>query len=64
VGEYLEGEGIFALSRGFLEAGARRVIASQWSVNDFSTDRIMGISFRQIAAAEKAGQPIDYTQLL
>ena len=29
VGEYVEGEGVFALSRGFLTAGARRVIASQ-----------------------------------
>jgi len=28
---------VFALSRGFLAAGARRVIASQWSVDDAST---------------------------
>lgn len=52
VGEYIEGEGVFALSRGFLAAGARRVIASQWSVNDASTAEMMGAFFRQIAANE------------
>ena len=29
VGRYVEGEGIFALSRGFVAAGSRRVVASQ-----------------------------------
>src|SRR5688572_32163989 len=35
-----EGEGVFTLSRGFLVAGARRVVASLWLVSDpASADR-------------------------
>lgn len=64
VGRYIEGEGVFALTRGFLAAGARRVVASQWQVDDASTAEIIGEFFRQIAAAEKAGKPIDYTTAL
>ena len=54
------GEGVFALSRGFLAAGARRVVASQWAVEDLSTAKLMGHFFRAIAAAEQAGRPVDY----
>jgi CHAT domain-containing protein len=64
VGRAFEGEGVFALSRGFLAAGARRVIASQWSVDDVSTAELMGTFFQKIAAAEKAGQQIDYALAL
>jgi hypothetical protein len=34
VGPEVAGEGVFALSRGFLAAGARRVVATQWAVRD------------------------------
>jgi CHAT domain-containing protein len=64
VGREYEGEGVFALSRGFLTAGSRRVIASQWSVDDVSTAELMGTFFQKIAAAEKAGQQIDYALAL
>jgi CHAT domain-containing protein len=47
-GRLVEGEGVFALSRGFLVAGARRVIASQWPVDDVSTAALMGDLFRRI----------------
>jgi CHAT domain-containing protein len=63
-GRYFEGEGVFALSRGFLAAGAQRVVASQWSVKDVSSYRLMEAFFRQLAAAEKKGQRIDYALAL
>lgn len=47
-GRLVEGEGVFALSRGFLVAGARRVVASQWPVDDASTAALMGDLFRRI----------------
>lgn len=40
-GETSVGEGVFALSRGFLAAGARRTVASLWPVGDTSTARLM-----------------------
>lgn len=64
IGRNFEGEGVFALSRGFLAAGARRAVASQWSVDDVSTAELIGEFFRQIAGAEKKGQPINYALAL
>jgi CHAT domain-containing protein len=64
VGHVVTGEGVFALSRGFLVAGARRVIASQWAVDDASTAELVGDLFRAIAAAEKAGEPVDTARAL
>jgi CHAT domain-containing protein/Flp pilus assembly protein TadD len=63
VGEDVEGEGVFALSRGFLVAGAERVIASQWSVADESTAVLIGTFFRMIAEGQGGGQ-IDYSAAL
>jgi CHAT domain-containing protein len=53
-GRVLAGEGVFALSRGFLVAGARRVVASQWPVDDASTAALMGELYRRLAAAPDA----------
>ena len=63
-GRQVEGEGVFALSRGFLAAGARRVIASQWSVDDASTAVLIGELFERIAAAEKNGRTISFAAAL
>lgn len=58
-----DGEGVFALSRGFLAAGARRVIASQWAVDDVSTAELMGAFFRTIADEESSGT-VNYARAL
>lgn len=59
----LDGEGVFALSRGFLAAGARRVVASQWAVDDASTADIMGAFFETIARQDLSGT-VDYARAL
>ncbi|MEE8446990.1 MAG: tetratricopeptide repeat protein, partial [Gemmatimonadota bacterium] len=64
VGETVDGEGVFALSRGFLVAGAQRVIASQWAVNDASTAVLMATFFRQVAEAERRAEVVDYARAL
>jgi len=58
-GALVAGEGIFALSRGFLLGGARRVVASQWSVDDVSTADLIGDLFRRLAAAGATGPSAD-----
>lgn len=63
-GRLFEGEGVFALSRGFLAAGAARVVASHWQVQDNSTAELVGAFFRSVANAEKNGKPVDYAQAL
>ena len=58
-GSLVAGEGVFALSRGFLGAGARRVIASLWQVEDESTAALVASLFARIGSA-----PQGYARLL
>ncbi len=41
LGEEVSGEGLIGLTRGFMYAGARRVVASLWSVSDVGTSELM-----------------------
>jgi CHAT domain-containing protein len=63
-GRRLEGEGMFALSRGFHVAGARQTIASLWSVNDDATAALMSELFEGIATDEREGHRPDVAELL
>jgi len=63
-GAAVAGEGVFALGRGFLARGARRVVASQWEVDDAGTATLMASFFETVAAAVAAGRPADYTAIL
>jgi CHAT domain-containing protein len=42
LGQEIKGEGLMGLTRGFMYAGTRRVVASLWSVNDAATAQLMG----------------------
>jgi CHAT domain-containing protein len=48
-GTSIGGEGVFALGRGFLARGARRVVASQWEVDDASTAALISSFFESLA---------------
>jgi CHAT domain-containing protein len=41
LGREVRGEGLYGLARGFLYAGASRVVASLWSVRDEATAQLM-----------------------
>ena len=41
LGRTVDGEGIIGLTRGFVVAGARRVVASLWKVDDLATAEMM-----------------------
>ncbi|MCT7953162.1 CHAT domain-containing protein [Ancylothrix sp. C2] len=41
LGENVKGEGLVGLTRGFMYAGAKRVVVSLWSVNDVATSELM-----------------------
>jgi CHAT domain-containing protein len=58
------GEGVAALSRGFLVAGARRVVASNWLVDDEAAASLISYYCSGLAQAEKKGGPVDYAQSL
>jgi CHAT domain-containing protein/tetratricopeptide (TPR) repeat protein len=63
VGKEIKGEGLIALTRGFMYAGAQRVVASLWKVDDAATAELMGEFYDQMfsrklspAAALRAAQ--------
>lgn len=41
LGEYIYGEGVMSMARGFLLAGTKNVVTSLWTVNDKSTAQLM-----------------------
>jgi CHAT domain-containing protein len=41
LGKEIRGEGLMGLTRGFMYAGAARVLASLWSVEDRATSKLM-----------------------
>lgn len=52
LGEYIAGEGLVGLTRGFLQAGARRVIASLWKVDDRATAALMAHLYAGLAKGD------------
>lgn len=57
-GERVRGEGVFALSRGFFAAGAQRVVASLWPVDDDATAELMSRFFARYAETGDAAQAL------
>jgi CHAT domain-containing protein len=63
IGKQIKGEGLIALTRGFMYAGAARVVASLWKVDDEATSELMAEFYKQMltnnlsaAAALRAAQ--------
>ena len=54
LGKEINGEGLIGLTRGFMYAGASRVVASLWSVDDLTTSELMARFYR---AMEKEHMP-------
>jgi CHAT domain-containing protein len=48
VGKEIKGEGLIALTRGFMYAGAARVVASLWKVDDAVTASLMAEFYKQM----------------
>jgi CHAT domain-containing protein len=46
LGKEINGEGLIGLTRGFMYAGAPRVVASLWKVDDVATAELMGRFYR------------------
>jgi CHAT domain-containing protein len=63
LGQEVKGEGLIGLTRGFMYAGASRVVASLWSVDDIATSELMAHFYKAMqqsglrpAAALRAAQ--------
>jgi len=63
-GPQQEGEGVWALSRGFLVAGARRVIASNWIVDDQAGATLVSYFATYLTRGGKNASTRDYAKAL
>ena len=50
LGKEINGEGLVGLTRGFMYAGASRVVASLWQVDDAATAELMGAFYKAMLA--------------
>lgn len=53
LGKEIKGEGLVGLTRGFMYAGARRVVVSLWNVNDKATADLMARFYRGMLRENK-----------
>lgn len=57
LGREVRGEGVFGLTRGFMYAGARRVLVSLWDVPDEATAQLMARFYQEMLGARSAPAP-------
>ncbi len=53
LGKEIKGEGLVGLTRGFMYAGAKRVVVSLWDVNDEGTSELMANFYREMLGTKK-----------
>jgi len=63
-GPQQRGEGIWSLARGFLAAGAKRTVASNWLVDDEAAASLVSYFCGGLAQDEQKGQTADYAARL
>lgn len=57
LGKEVKGEGLYGMTRGFMYAGAKRVVVSLWDVQDQATARLMSDFYRELIGAKRAAPP-------
>ncbi|MBL7784811.1 MAG: CHAT domain-containing protein [Chitinophagales bacterium] len=63
VGNIVKGEGMMSLARGFMYGGTPSVVASLWSVNDYSTSQIMKLFYTQLFNKKDIDQALKQAKL-
>jgi CHAT domain-containing protein len=63
IGKEVRGEGLVGIARGFMYAGAPRVVASYWSVRDSSTADFMSRFYAEIVRGVAPSRALRDTQL-
>jgi CHAT domain-containing protein len=63
LGSDIKGEGLVGLTRAFMYAGAKRVIASLWKVDDLATAELMTAFYRSLAAGKNPAVALQAAKL-
>ncbi|MFT6328860.1 MAG: CHAT domain-containing protein [Bermanella sp.] len=65
VGKRVAGEGLFSLSRAFIQGGANQVIGTLWKVEDKATSKLIGEFYSELAKESKTvSQTLQHAQSL
>ncbi len=62
IAQYQRGDEMFGLVRAFLVAGASRIVASLWAVDDATTKRFMGIFYQALKSGAKPASALREAQ--
>jgi CHAT domain-containing protein len=63
LGEVVDGEGVLGLTRAFMYAGARSVVASLWNVNDTATAELMKTFYANLKKGESKDEALRHAKL-
>ena len=63
IGKLQQGEGIASIARGFSYAGAKSLVATQWSVDDKATNELIHLFFAKIKQGKPTGQALREAKL-
>lgn len=64
LGKQIRGEGVIGLTRGFMHAGSRQVLASLWNVEDNSTASLMKLFYWNLfKKGERPAEALQHAQM-
>ncbi len=63
IGPFVNGEGVYAMMRGFLYSGARNVMYSLWQVMDHHTSELMQSFYEGVLKGWRFGQALRMAKL-
>jgi len=63
IGEYIRGEGVMSMTRGFLYAGAKNIVISLWRVDDKDSKDLMVDMYRHYLAGESISASLRMAKL-
>lgn len=63
IGRQVKGEGVLSLTRAFTQAGAKSVIASQWKVNEKSTQEIMNDFYANVSKGQMKAEALNIAKM-
>lgn len=64
VGKHEKGEGLFNLTRGFINTGAKSVLSTLWNVNEKSSSEIMALFYKNISKGMRKSKALREAKLM